>query len=146
MYSKYVRNFEYIFDNKHLRDQMLNHIIPLVSVAELDKIQSWYKINLEKCVTNLTSRYICVEDTIQKAMVQNDKSLLQLEKWSKDNENRVTKFYMTKSKLTGDLNKNYQRLLTKANKIDLNKKEKDLLISWLTNSYKEAQNNQSRGE
>lgn len=146
MYSKYVRNFEYISDNKHLRDQMLNHIIPLVSVSELDKIQSWYKINLEKCVTNLTSRYICVEDTIQKAMVQNDKSLLQLEKWSKDNENRVTKFYMTKSKLTGDLNKNYQRLLTKANKIDLNKKEKDLLISWLTNSYKEAQNNQSRGE
>lgn len=129
---------------KYFKEQNIN--LNLISNDKLNKFQKVYKNKLNKQLKKLSIKYEIAKNKKEQISESNNKSKNQLKKWSKNNENKISKFYLFKSKLNGNLNKNYEKLLIKAKKLNLEDKEKTLLINWLTNSFQQAQKSQNKGE
>lgn len=108
--------------------------------------------NIELCENKIASfgddqtKVKYYQNKIDKYNANIDKNYQQLFRWKAKTQKQINSWYQWKIKTLGSLDKHYNSFLKQANKLNLNSKEKQLVIEWVKDSYLEAKENSSKGD
>lgn len=149
MYWKYYSNEAATYNLQTVskfNELVKNATYSLLSDEELNLIFEKFQIKLKQAVDRVEIAKLKVTTSIDDAYAKNRRSQQQLDDWGTNNIKLFNKFYWWKAKSFGKLDDRYKKFIEQANKINLDEKEKNLLITWIDNSYKEAQELYKKGE